>query len=134
MIGNAWLTTSTVLPLRRHGFHLGQAFLLKARIADGQGFVDDEDFGFEMSGDREGQTHVHAARIMLDRGIQKLADFGKLDDGIEPIADFTTAHADHGPIEENVVSARQIGMKAGADFEQRTNPAMHDWPSLRSDR
>ena len=50
---------------------------LKARVADGQGLVEDEDLRLDRRRHGEGEAHVHAARIDLHRLIDELADAGK---------------------------------------------------------
>ena len=40
--------------------HFSEAFLLEGGVADGEDFVHQQDFWLEVSGDGEGQTHLHA--------------------------------------------------------------------------
>ena len=47
--------------IARDVVHLAEAFSLELRVADGEDFVDDQDLGLEVRGDREGEPHVHAA-------------------------------------------------------------------------
>ena len=70
-------------PVLRDLAHLAQALSLKRAVADRQHFVDEKDLGLQVSGDRERQPDVHAARIVLDRRVDELADFGELDDIVE---------------------------------------------------
>jgi len=43
--------------------HLAQAAALELAVADGEYLVDDDDVRFEMRGDREGQSQLHARRV-----------------------------------------------------------------------
>ena len=98
--------------------HFSQALLLKCRIADGQHFVDDEDFGLEVGGDGEGEADVHAAGVKLHGGIDEFLDFGEGDDFVEFPGDFGAFHAEDRAVEEDVFAAGQFAVKAGADFEE----------------
>ena len=53
--------------------HLAQALVLERRVADRQHLVDEQDLRLEVGGDGEGQPHVHAARVALDRRVEELA-------------------------------------------------------------
>ena len=63
--------------------HLAEALALERGVADGQHLVDDQDLGLEVRGDREGQPHVHAARVALDRRVEELLDLRERDDLVE---------------------------------------------------
>ena len=58
-------------------FHEGQAFPPEGGIADGQRLIDDQDVGFGVGTDREGQPRAHAGGIKPHRLIEKRADRGK---------------------------------------------------------
>ena len=77
-----------------------------------------------MGGDGEGQAHVHAAGVALDRRVEKALDLGEGDDFVELAADLGAAHAEDGAVEEDVFAAGQLRMKAGADFEQAADAAV----------
>ena len=98
-------------------------------IADGQHFVDQEDVVFEVGGDGEGKANGHAARIPFDGGIDELLELGKGDDLVEFAFDLAAPHAENGAVEVDVFAAGEFGMKAGANFEQRTNPPPNEGPA-----
>ena len=84
------LNGSHVMADKQHGSscagdfgHFAKAFFLKLGVADRQDFVDNENLGLEMGGDGEGEAHIHAARIALDRRIEESLDFGEGDDLVE---------------------------------------------------
>ena len=87
-------------------------------VADGQGFVDDEDFGVDVDGGGEGQAHVHAAGVFLDGTLDELADFGEGFDGGHGLFDLGAAEAEDLAVEEDVFAAGEFGVEAGAEFEQ----------------
>src|SRR5581483_594641 len=105
------------------GAYFAEAFLLECSIADGEHFVDDEDFGFKVRGDGKGEAHVHAARVVLHGRVDEAIHFGKGDDLVKLAANFGARHAKDGAVEKNIFTAGQLGMETGADLEQRGHAA-----------
>jgi len=103
------LETSPILP--KH-------FFLKGGIADGQHLIDQEDFRFQMSGDGEGEAHVHAARVLLDRSVDELFEFGEGNDFIKLPSNFPSVHSEYGAIEIDILMSRQLGMKTSPHFKK----------------
>src|SRR3979490_2037613 len=69
---------------------------------------------------------------MFHWGIEKFFNFGKSDDLIELALNLSSGHAENRPIEKNVFSPSQFGMKSGTDFEQaRDAPLNPDPPASR---
>ncbi len=64
--------------------NLAHAALAEVNVADGEGFVHQQNLGIEMDGDREGEPHDHAAGIGLDRLVDEVADLGEVGDFREP--------------------------------------------------
>ena len=75
----------------RHVAHLAQALLLERRVADRQHLVHQQDLRLQVRGDGEGQPHVHAARVALDRRVEELLDLGEGDDLVELARDLGAA-------------------------------------------
>ena len=86
-----WLTNSTVRPSPRDVLHLAEALLLELGVADRQHLVDDQDLRLEMRRHGEGEPHVHAARVALDRRVEELLDLGEGDDLVELALDLGAA-------------------------------------------
>ena len=63
-------------------------------------------------------------RVALDRRVEELLDLGERDDFVELAADLGAGHAQDGAVEKDVLPAGQLGMKAGADFEQAGHAAV----------
>jgi hypothetical protein len=57
---------------------------------------------------------------VLYGSVNEFFEFGEGHDFIELALDFTLAHAQDGAGEKRVFVAGQLGMKAGADFEERS--------------
>src|SRR5215213_8794934 len=71
---------------------------------------------------------------MFDRGIEKLFNFREGDDLVELAINLRLSHAEYRAIEINVFPTGELGVKACADFQQRTDtPVDHgDSSSWRS--
>src|ERR1041385_7002325 len=102
--------------------HLAEAFFLKRIIANGKDFIQDENFRVEISGDRECQAYLHAARIALDRNINESFHLGELDNLIEIPVDLRLLHSKNGAVEINIFSPGQFGMKTGTHLQERPDP------------
>ena len=111
--------------------HFAETFFLEIDIADGEDFVDEEDFGLEMGGDGKGEADVHAGRVVLDGSVDKLFEFGEGDDFVELAGDFGFAHAEDGAGEESIFAAGKLGMEAGADFEEGADASANFGPAGR---
>lgn len=82
----------------RNILHLAETFFLKVRVANRQHLVHQKNLGVEMRGHREGQTHMHTARIAFHRGIQKFLDLSKDNNLIEFPTNFCAAHPGNGAV------------------------------------
>src|SRR6266576_4755358 len=109
--------------------HLAEAFFLEIYVADGQDFIDEENLRLEVSSDSEGQADVHAGRVVLYGGVNEFFELGEGYDFVELALDFALAHAEDGAGEKRVFVAGQLGMKAGADFEERPAAAVNLRPT-----
>ena len=103
--------------------HLAQALPLELGVADGEDLVDEQDLRLEVRRDGERQPHVHAAGVVLDRRVDEPLDLGEGDDLVELARDLRPAHAEDRAVEVDVLAPGQLGVEAGADLEQRADPA-----------
>ena len=71
----------------------------------------------------EGEPHLHAARVVLDGGVDEPLDLGEGDDLVELAGDLAPLHAEDGAVQKDVLAAAQLGMEARADFEKRADQA-----------
>ena len=76
-----------------------------------------------MRGDREGQTHVHSARVVLHWRVDETIDLGKCDDLVELARDLGVLHAEDRSVQIRVLAAGEIPVEAGANLEQRADPS-----------
>src|SRR5271157_1173847 len=105
--------------------HLPEAFLLELGVADGQHLVDDQDFGIEIRCDRECQPHVHAAAVALNWSVEKFLDPREINDLVKFLFDLLARHSEDSAVEKDVLAASELGMEAGADFQQAGNTPMN---------
>src|SRR5205807_1969610 len=64
-----------------------------------------------------------------DRRVQVLLDAGEVDDLIEAALDVGSAHPHDGAVEVDVLPASELGMEAGANFQQRADAAVDNGTS-----
>jgi len=83
-----------------------------------------------MRGDGEGQADVHAGGVVLDGSVNEFFELGEGHDFVELAGDFGFGHAENGAGEKRVFAARELGMEAGADFEQRADAAVNFRPTF----
>src|SRR5262249_40336068 len=72
---------------------------------------------------REGEPHLHAAGITLDRCVDKLLHTREVYDLVELAFDLGAAHTENGAVKIDVFASGELGMKAGADLEQTCDAA-----------
>ena len=111
--------------------HLPKAFFLKLGIAYCQDFVDNQNLGFEMGGDGEGEADLHAAAVALDGGVEEFLNAREVDNLVELAVDLPLPHAEDCAVHVDVFAAGQLGMKAGADLQQAAHPAADHCPAMR---
>ena len=78
----------------------------------------------------EGESHVHAAGIMLDGRVEEFLHLGKSHDLVKLAADLGLRHAEDGAIEEDVLPTGQFGMEAGANLQQARHAAAEPDPAF----
>jgi hypothetical protein len=106
--------------------HRAEAFALERDVAHGEDLVDQQDFGPQMGGDGEGEAHLHAGAVALDGRVHEGFQSRELHDPAVLLADLPLAQAQDGAVEEDVLAAGQLGMEAGADFQQRGDSPAQD--------
>jgi len=80
----------------------------------------------------ESEAHVHARRVVFDRRIEEPLHLGEGHDLVELAPNLGARHAQDGAVQEDIFAAAEFGVKAGADLEQRGDPAANgDAPRRR---
>src|SRR5262249_34312337 len=62
--------------------------------------------------------------IALHGRVDKLVDPGEIDDLVELLANFGTAHSEDRAVEEDVLAAGELGVETGADFQEAGDAAV----------
>ena len=108
---------------------LAHAAVGEDRVAHGQGFIHDQNFGVDVDRGGKGQPHIHAARVFLDRALHEFADLGEGFDGRHRAVDFGAAQSHDFAVQVDVLAAAEFGVEARAEFQQRGDaPARHHAP------
>ena len=128
-----WLTKSDRAALARDVAHLAEALLLERRVADRQHLVDEQDLGLEVRRHREGEPHVHAARVALHRRVEEPLDLGERDDLVELARRSPRCRMPRiAPFRKMFSRPVSSGMEAGADLQQRPDAAVDLGAARRS--
>src|SRR5262245_46880007 len=77
-----------------------------------------------MSGNREGQTHIHSAGVALHWCIQEPLDVSESHDFVKFSTNLHALHSQDGSVEVDVISTGQFGMKTCPYFQQTSYSAM----------
>ena len=101
---------------------LVQALVGEAFVADRQHFVDEQHVGIDVNRHGEPEPHVHARRVGLHRGVDELAQLGKIDNLVEALLNLPLRQAEHDAVDEDVLAAGDLRVKSGAELDQRGNP------------
>ena len=99
------------------------ALRLESFVTNGQHFVDYEDVGVDVDGDREGEAHVHAAGVELHLRIDEVLDLAELHDVVEDPLDHLLGESQHRAVEEDVVATGELRLKSGPELQQRREAA-----------
>ena len=104
---------------------LVEALVREALVADRQHLVDEQHVGIDVDRHGEAETHVHAGRVGLHRRVDEILQLRELDDLVEAPRDLALRQAEHDAVDEDVLAAGDLGMKAGAQLDQRGDAAVH---------
>jgi hypothetical protein len=106
-----------------HLAELVETLVREGFVADRQHFVDEQHVGIDVDGHGEAEPHVHAGRVRLDRRLDELLQPGERDDLVEPARDLALRQPEHHAVDVDVLASRDLGMKPGAQLDQRRHPA-----------
>src|ERR1700720_2249847 len=70
-----------------------KALPLKSSVADTKNFIDNQDIGIDLGSHSKSESHVHSRRVLLHRGIYKVAQLGKLDNGFLALPDLASSQS-----------------------------------------
>ena len=79
------------------------------------------------------ESHVHTARVALDRRVDEALNFCEGHDLVEPPLDVAFSHPEHRAVEVHVLTARQVGWKPDpTSRSEPTRPRTSNDPSVGS--
>ena len=90
-----------------------EAAALELLVTDSEHLVDEEHVRLHVHGDREAETHVHAAGVVLHRVVDELPQAREVDDGVGRLSDFPLAKAQDRAVERDVLPARHVWVESG---------------------
>jgi hypothetical protein len=102
--------------------HALQTTLLKRDIANGQDLIGEQNVGLHVDRHREREAQVHAARIMLQRIIEKVLDGRELNDVVHPVEHFATRNPVHRRVHQDILARTEVGVESRAELEQGHDP------------
>jgi hypothetical protein len=104
---------------------LVEAFVREPLVADGEHFVDEENFGVDVNGDRESETHIHPGRVRFHRRVDEVLQLRKLHDLVKAAGNLALAQTEHDPVDEDVLAPGDFGVKSCAKLDERGDAAIH---------
>ena len=99
------------------------ALALERCVADREDLVEQQDVGVQVRRDREAEPHEHPGRVGANRNVDEVLELRERDDLVEALADVRALQAEDRAVEEDVLAPGEVGMEAGAELEQRADPA-----------
>ena len=106
------------LGVGNQGLHPVLGLGLEGVVAGREHFVDDEDLRLDGRGNRKGQPHEHARRIVAHRHVEELAQLAEVGDGLHAGLDRAGRFALQVAAEADVVPAVGLGLEAQRNIEQ----------------
>src|SRR5437868_4761849 len=78
-----------------------KALLLKRAVPDRQNFIDQQDVRIDFCSHSKRQAHVHSRRVLLNRGIDKITEFGKFYNALLSFLDISFGQPEQQPVKQN---------------------------------
>jgi hypothetical protein len=105
--------------------HFSKTTFLKRLVANREYFVNQQDFGFKMRGDRKRQSYEHPTRVAFDGSIDESIDLGERNDLVELPRDLLSAHTKDCAAQEDIFPSGKLRMKPRSDFEKTPYPSIY---------
>ena len=108
-----------------------EALPLEALVPDREDLVEQEHVRLEERGDREAEPHRHPGRVRPHGPVDRVLELRERDDLVESLADPRACQPLQHPVQLDVLPAREVGVEARAELEQRADPAAGRDPARR---
>ena len=103
--------------------HLADRAILEADVADRQHLVDQQHVRVDVGGDGEAEPRVHARRVALQRAYRYTRPrSAKSTMASKRWAHLAARQPQNDAVELDVLAAGQLGVKPGAEIDQRSDP------------
>jgi len=103
----------------------GVAFSLKSLIANSQDLIEHKDVTTSLDSNGEGQTDLHARRVVLQLLVHEVLKFGELDNVVVHLVDFRTREAEKRTVEVHIFASCEFRIKANAKFDKGNKLAIN---------
>src|SRR6516164_3057554 len=100
-----------------------QALPLERKIADREHFIKQQSIELEVGGNCKAQPQIHSRRVTLYGHIKETSDLGKFHDATKLPGDLLARHAKLCAVQVDVLATRKLGVKTGAEIDQRRQAA-----------
>ena len=118
-------------PLAAELVHAVHASVLENQITHSQSLIRQQDIGVHVNGNRERQAHEHSAGVGLDRLVHEISDLREASDGVEALFHGGRIETQDGPVHENILPPRELGIEAATQFQERRDFAAHQAVAAR---
>ena len=108
-----------------------EALPLEALVPDGEDLVEEEHVRLEECRDGEAEPHGHARRVRPDGPVDRVLELSERDDLVEALANPRACQPLQHPVQLDILPAREVGMEACPELQQRADPAAGRDPARR---
>ena len=123
IVPSACDTTTMVLPLSLSSANFSEHFRWNCSSPTASTSSTSRMSGSTLIATEKPEPHVHARRVVLHRRVDELLEAGEVDDVVEACVELLLRQAEDRAVEVDVLPARQLGVEAGAELEQRRDLA-----------
>ena len=97
-------------------------FCWKARVADGEHLVYEQDVRVGFDEDGEAEPDPHARGVVLELQLGELAELGELDHAVGAHPGLLRGEPHHHAVEQDVVAGRELRVEADAQLDEGGDP------------
>ena len=109
--------------LVKHRLDLSQTLFAETGVAYGQHLIQNQNIRLHGRGNGKAQAGFHTGRIVFQRHVNKLAQLGECHNLVILALQILPVVAQNGTVQENIFLTGVVGVKAGAQLQQRRNHA-----------
>ena len=110
-----------------------QAFhtlLLEHKVADRKHLIHHQQVRRDLGCDGKAEAGHHAGGKVFDRHINKIPEFGKINDVVEVFVHISAIITEHRAVQVDILTGGQVHIKPGAKLNHRRNGPVHGTAAL----